>query len=123
MKIDYLAFLLKDGVVIEKHIINMPAYGEKGWYKSVLSIDAFKNREAKRYYEMQCVKQVPITGLLCHVHRLAEWEQDNEASTQRMRKYAPDYIHPYNLVPVIVHDNVFDFYRHIGYDIKTKRYV
>ena len=51
-KIDYVAFLLKDGTVIEKHIIRMPAYNENGWYNSVVSIDAFNNRESERYYQI-----------------------------------------------------------------------
>ena len=122
-KIDYVAFLLKDGTVIEKHIIRMPAYNEKGWYNSVVSIDAFNNRESERFYQIRCVKKKPLLGLLCHLYRLSEWERDTQLSTNRMKKYDPSYEHPYNLVPCIEHQNVFDFYKHIGYDYKKKRYI
>ncbi len=44
---DYVAFLHRFGEAQEKHIIRMPAYGEEDWYKSTISVGAFRDREAE----------------------------------------------------------------------------
>lgn len=122
-QIDYVAFLMKDEVVIEKHIIRMPAYGDKGWYKSVVSVDAFRSREAQRLYDHHSAGN-RVFGLLSNVFRLEEWEHDTEITSKSMKEVCDiDYVHPYNLVPVVEHKNLFDFYTHVGYDYKKKRYI
>lgn len=123
--IDYVAFLHKDNVVIEKHIIRMPAYDEKGWYKSVTSIGAFNNRESTRFYDIIYVKKVPLFGLHCSVWRLDEWERDNKITAESILRVTgiADYKHPYDLLPQVEHKSVFDFYKAVGYDYKKKRYI
>ena len=125
MKIDYVAFLHSNNVPIEKHIIRMPAYGEKFWHRSVVTIDSFKNREAKRFYDTTYVKRVPMIGSHCSLWRLDDWERDNENTTKSMLEICgiENYKHPYDQLPTFEHESPFDFYKAVGYDYKKKRYI
>ncbi len=125
IKNDYVAFLHKDNVPIEKHIIRMPTYGEKGWYKNVVSIDAFKDREAKRFYDTIYVKKVPMFGLHCSLWRLEDWIRHNQITAESMLEIVGivDYQDPYDILPTFEHESVFDFYKAVGYDYKKKRYI
>lgn len=47
--------------------------------------------------------------------RLSTYEKATEEDVEHLRNYHPD--------PTIEFDNVFDFYNHIGYDYKKKRFI
>lgn len=117
---DYVGFLYRFGVAQEKHIIRMPAYGKKGWYKSIISVGAFRDREAA--YFLKSLSDEPIRFSL---QRLSEWEESNKITAESMQAVCgiQNYVHPYDNLPCTVHNSVFDFYAAVGYDYKKKRYI
>ncbi|ELW0836648.1 hypothetical protein HI145_RS00065 [Escherichia coli] len=117
---DYVAFLHRFGEAQEKHIIRMPAYGEEDWYKSTISVGAFRDREAEFFLGKQHEREV-----LCSLWRLDEWDSENSRTAESMMAIVgiANYQHPYDLLPTFEHASLFDFYKAVGYDYKKKRYI
>lgn len=98
-------------------IIN-PIYGESKWYKSVVSISAFRRRQNhtnyERYYSK--AKVMPLRYSIRDAFDHHQFEQFLKASAQRAGRSFEE------VIPIEA-GSVFDFYKLIGYDYKTKKFV
>ncbi len=88
------------------HVVRVPTVGEKGFYRSAISIGAWDEREVKNYVEKFYMKRKP-----CPRH----WSVKRETK----------YMHPldYQNVPIVEHETLWDFYKYVGYDYKTQKYA
>lgn len=114
------------------HRIAFPEYGETGWYRMVTSANAFRHgtqkgvsrKLAERGFDGCCWDHGK--GVLYSLKRADEQETDmrimlesaEQANTEVGRKLRKLFAG----IPVINHASIYDFYEHIGFDRKTRRY-
>lgn len=93
------------------HIIRVPGLGQPEGYVSLLSIEAFQERLAHQLYQRQHVARKPV-GRWLSVTRKHDWLAYRRIDVFRLNHGKP----------ITKHASVWDFYNHIGYDYKKKRY-
>ncbi len=81
---------------IQYHKFSFPEFNDKGFYRTMISYDAFFEGVKVRNYSK---------NYLYYLRRDKDWEDRN-----------------HNL-PVIEHENLLDFFKNIGYSRETKEFV
>lgn len=108
------------------HEIPIPSIGEPGFYRAVVSLDSFSSgkRAGVSTPERACFRTSPAwaPGRLYRLLRIEEWEEEVARITDSMRKHLHDWPDEREL-PRVRHASIWDFYAHIGWDRKRRRYV
>jgi hypothetical protein len=100
--------------VPEYRTLLYPEYKDDGFYRQILSLDAFKNREARKLYNWRHIKKRSIKELIwCSIR----YEHDLEFD----KKWILSPNVKFNDLPLS--KDVWQFYRDIGYDYKKQRYL
>jgi hypothetical protein len=112
---------LEKGRVI--HRVKIPGISEKSGYRSISSLNAFNcgikrsaSKEDRRLHRDGC----------CWSHdslyigkREEQWREDQERTAKN-----PHLAHlDERNMPIIEHESIWAFYKHIGFDHKKRRYV
>mgnify|MGYP004724113507 CR=1 FL=1 len=102
-----MCILYVEGKIVSKHIIPEVKYGDKGFYRDTVSINAFSERENKRFYNSHLKGE--ILDRRVFVQNYKEWLSENKE---------------YNLdeTPIFEHQNIKEFYSFIDYNVKKKKY-
>jgi hypothetical protein len=87
------------------YMVRIPEFGETGFYQQVTSLNWFKGREVKRAY--LDTKSV-------------DWAKHAQSIEYCSVQFADDQP---DVKPVQTFTSLWDFYRHIRYDYKRKRYL
>lgn len=110
----------RGGAQVEYHIVKTPAYKDKGWYRTVGSMNAFRNRTLKRQ-----VRQVNLpdggtgyVGLRLSFRWSAESFREHEFRKAIYANTGGRMLDG----PEIHHESIWDFYKHIGFDYKKNRF-
>jgi hypothetical protein len=92
--------------LFEIHKFILPMASEPGFYRQVMSLNAFFNGRRRHNWH----------GLF--LYTCNTWEEfEHEAA--RWAKFGYDQLE----LPIITHQNIWDFYKHEGFDYKTKKWV
>lgn len=118
---ELLIFLFVDGEIHSQHVVKLPAYGEKRWYTSTLSWDAFSTRENTRVHKAYVASK--ILPKYCTVWRADEWHRSEDIVREIFLQHGTEWLHPWEKSPKYEHASIFDFYKAVGYDLKKKRFV
>lgn len=89
----------------EVHYINFPDYGEKGWYRMMISYSAF--------FE-SCNCRDESDSFLYYLYRGKDLRSPAEIEYEKIRD---------SKLPKIYHDSLYDFFEYIGYCRKKKRII
>ena len=108
---------LKGSIHSELHKINIPNQKDDGFYRTMISYDAFfesckrRNQNDKYLYVVnddnrteRLLKQVNDPNRSEILRDVDKWEIDRDSK-----------------LPVIKHENLFEFFNYIGYDRKRKK--
>lgn len=104
-----ICILYEEDNVVSRHIIPEIKYGEKGFYRDTVSMNAFSERENERFYNSKIKNEILKKRVF--VCNYKEWLKDNK-----------DYQEEKD-IPIFEHKNIKDFYISIGYNIKKKKYI
>lgn len=108
----------------EMHTFNLPTPVEPRFYRSVTSFSAFFHHPVKDRKTGRHTFRSNSRDTLWYSHRPDEWELSLR-SEERMRNKFPlkdGYLYDSEL-PVTEHGTIWDFYKHIGYDYKKRKWL
>lgn len=105
-----------DGRLIGIHYISTPKFGEKGFYRQGVSINAFATRELK-VFSREAIQE---RGNYCADYFSFEWNFDH---WKEFYKDSELFSRRYKGVPEYHHDSVWDFYTAVNYDYKKQKYL
>lgn len=115
----------KDHVTII-HRVAVPDFSEQGFYRSAVSYSAFFHGHKKDYNNFWALhpKTAKANGFRVRKpyhkfwYHMQPWDEFAD-DCERAKKWKVDM---YSKTPVVDHASIWDFYIHIGYDYKTKKY-
>lgn len=105
----------KDCKHVGLHVLYMSDMTEKGFYRQTVSYDAFFNGIPKKG------KQHGPNWKMKERLYVAKWWDEFESDCERWKKYGST--HDDRTLPTVEHQSIWEFYEHIGYDYKKKRWV
>lgn len=110
----YLATEYRNGGSVSHHLIHMPSFSEKGFYRNTVSASAFSGRELKR--------------MMANHWRWISLRWDGlqtKALDYKLHHNDPHLLKHARLGdrPRFDHESIWDFYLAIGYDYKKQRYI
>lgn len=91
------------------HRVRMHDYNEKGWYRTITSLNAFCHGMKKRCWS-------PL-----YLYHGRPWD-DFKASDDCTRQFMVDNKIALTETPLVEHNSLWDFYKYIGYDHKKNKY-
>lgn len=106
------AVLYEYGKEAEIHYFPIPRFGQLGFYNTITSYEATRNREAGRYYQWTMSKRGSQPSPRMSLGRVEEWS----SSLTFLDEAHPD-------LPRYTHASLFDFYRTVGYDYQRKSWA
>jgi len=113
---DLFAVELINGKEVLLHVIRQPLVTEPGFYRASLSGNAFKSREIKIWYDRYYTKRKVMPRQFS-----IRYSSDFEIETRLVvNKYLD---HQWWSLPILDHESIWEFYKHIGYDHKKKKYI
>ncbi|MHD0644780.1 hypothetical protein ACYPKM_04045 [Pseudomonas aeruginosa] len=114
-----------DGKMVEAHEFPIPRVGEKGFYRTTVSYDAFRNRERRRLYEAHKSGSWFAKGKLCIVDLKSDVEERFNLLRESIGKFESNANKKFAELelPLTTHKNLWDFYSYIGYDYKSQKYT
>lgn len=106
-----IACLWRNGKPEEWHEFPLPGMCDKGYYRTAVSYDCFRNRENSRLYEanLKGIRDLPIRTSLNHEEEHSGWQ-----GFRFLNKPFPE---------TQKHADLWSFYKAIGYDYKKKKYA
>lgn len=104
---------------IESFLVSLPEVRESGHYQAGVSLSCFENRELFRCFGPKA-KPEARKGIRFSVDN-EENQRFNKESEERMKEKFPDF--PFLQVPVTEVESIWEFYKLIGYNYKTQKYV
>lgn len=114
--------------VVATHIVSRNRIDGPGSYRATLSYEAFRMREIKRAFP-DLKRGLINGGIRCHWYSLYIKEHFDE-EREMIQKInvgllGRRVINPWEEkdIPVIHHESIWEFYKHIGYDYKRKKYI
>lgn len=121
---DLIALERNNGKIVAVHHIEQPDWDGKGFYRATLTGGAFKYSEMRRRFGKKPPWNHKPLIRWFSVQQRAIWEQEESITNKVMNgmgitTYVPEYYGAH----VIRHENIWDFYKAIGYDYKRKRYT
>lgn len=113
----YAIIELSNGCQFRLHLIDVPKHTEKGWYTAVSSAEGFKRRMRKRHNDL-----IDKTGSYAAptMHFIVKLRSDFDA--ERAIEYDHGVAVRYR-GGTVQHANIFEFYKHIGFDYKKNRFI
>jgi len=93
-------------------MVKIPSVSEPGFYRQGVSMDCFRSRELNRFYKKYLKKQ---KEKYCQIFREDEFNDSNLKWILSHNNIDMDTL------PIF--DTIFDFYTHINYDYKKKKYL
>lgn len=110
----------------ELHIFPLPDFNEKGWYRQGKSFDAFFHHPVENKRTGKYAFRSNTNDVLYYSYRPDEWEF-NLRSIERLKKLTNNeprngYMYDDEL-PQINHANIWEFYKHIGYDYNKRKWL
>lgn len=120
---DYLFIEHKRRDITHLHHVRQPGVSEDGFYQQGVSAGAFRQREVKRFAASYTKGKIPARWFS------AEWGTQVISSAleqeERMRTAfkGKSWDHEWREADLFVHKTVYDFYKCIGYDYKTKKWL
>lgn len=103
------------------HIVHKPTPVQNGFYRQTCSFDAFRRRQVNLVHK--CFqKRIPIPRWF-YCEFKADWEFMYEHNKKTLTELTGKSWDEFAGVPRIEHDNVWTFYKAIGYDYKIKKFV
>lgn len=113
MKNETYAIEYVDNVPLRVHVFRPEASPEQSDYQALVSIDAFDKRMC-----LACKKDPAVRRFW--LQRKHEWEHLVESDRRMMRlRMSPTYIN----LPKQIHEDLWTFYREVGWDYKSKRFI
>lgn len=122
---DCTATLWLNNVPAEYHIFPLPNFGDPHFHKTITSYSSFRKRENAGLFNCQVKARKTQTPCVYPVIRASlkdkdDWDIDHRLLNESLAKYKlkikpePNWIR---------HESLWDVYKAIGYDFKTKRYI
>ena len=113
---DLIAAELVDGRHVVLHVIRQPLADEPGFYRSAVSGNAFKERETKIWYDRYYTKRKVMPRQFSVMYSF-DFQIEKKIMLDR------DSDHEWHTLPILEHESIWEFYKHVGYDHKKKKYI
>ena len=119
---EYITYLFKGDDVIEIHVFTCEPTDKHNPYRAITSMSWFSEREAKLRYDPESKAPVPLFHLSSFEKK--KWHDETEARWKASCEKNGDPYQPLLPgVPVFTHESLWDLYKAVGYDTKTKKWV
>lgn len=115
--IDQVAIERRFNKSVAEHHIKIPRATEPGFYRAVVSMGAFQHRELTRVFGEKVRTRRQEVPFYYALQRRQEVELRYASHVHRYGKTLKE------ILPIIEHESIWDFYKYIGYDYKKKRFV
>lgn len=121
---DLVALERDNGKCVALHEISRPGWDEDGFYRASLTSEAFKYSEMRRRFGKNPPwNHKPLIRWFSVQNKDVWTIQENSTnkimSEMGLIKYRPEY----HDASIIKHESIWEFYKHIGYDYKRKKYL
>ncbi len=107
-----------DSVAVEHHYFPLPTPDEPGFYRAVVSYNAYRERESTKFYDWcqkanRKIETYPRRG---HADREEDMFMAQRCMPQELQDKLPK-------LPEFEHESIWAMYLAIGYDYKKKKYI
>lgn len=117
-----MCVLYVNAVPVSRHIIKAKEYGEKGFYRDTVSMDAFTDRENANLNKNYLLNK-PVAKRV-DVRNYEQYVKTKKMTDEHLEKIgANKLVDKVDQTPIFEHENIKQFYEAIGYDIKKKKYI
>jgi hypothetical protein len=97
-------------------VIRHPSATEPGFYRAAVSSGAFKDRETKIWYDRYYTKRKVMPRQFYVIYSF-------DFQIEKKLIADPWSDHKWHSLPILEHESIWEFYTHIGYDHKKKKYI
>lgn len=122
---DCTAIVWRNNVPTDHHLFPLPNFGDPNFNRTIRSYSAFRNRQNTSLWEAiqkarKTQKPCVYPAIRTALKDKDEWDVDFRLLNQSLTKYKlktkaePNWIR---------HESLWDFYKAVGYDYKTQRYI
>ena len=104
------------------HLVKLPLYGEKGWYRDGISMDGFNRRQTQKIFGVR-PHQFQHGHILHWIRDMLREIEIDDAIQAKNPDFRMRFSDCWMEREIIIHESIHAFYHAIGYDYKKKKYV